>query len=1203
MNIKELIKDNIISKNNSDLTRIIQLREELKKYNMYDFLNNTSSLMLMPENQSKSVIFQLMISTALSIPENEFNSDNKISIGKFKYFIKSFYELDEKKMIDPPEFPFYLPVNYYGNYNIFMGANSLSPIHLNQLLKIYSIYNDKLEVEDKIYLKHLIKGMLTLSETIVKKINISFSDLKYYNKDIDVVCPSSKYLEKYKDAVMFDYEYIVKLFGDSIDDLLIKFGDICLDDIQNFDEQLFYKRPFIKKENKLLIIDVTTFLSILVKEIFNRFIKCEDIDIFKEYNKLIFFELKKKFSRITSYTLNNKEMNIELYDDGICNENLYLCGNDIVLYNIVLFDDGNDFNKYNNYYFSKKDSFISKRIDKVKKQLISKGFDEGKIVVIITPTSTGRNMYYKIDLSNEKNILILSPYEIDSIAINEADDPMFLYRYVVARNRLNDYHKNLFSELNMIALYVKKDYSFYINDEFDTKNIFLHIIGEYSSDYILDAYIKEGFHLSKYKNNYSFIEVIKMDDNIYFAPGLFFEKQLNNVIEFGNLNLWILSSKNLSKEKYHVIKMLIDMISYWLVQAEPIFKKIDGVININIDCDNNMNFNSDGKNYGDDKIIIRAEKNDINLYFEKNALLRFDDKDNKLEKEIIINIITNILKLYGENDELSYMDTIFDNKYKKKIVVTNSIKEPYMIPFDDSKILTVNASDINLILDDVGKYIINELKIDYGKISDYTILNKVVGFLYNDLYFRLQSFKKEDLIKYLYYEYEKNLSSLHIRQNNYANDLACYPNRKKEINNNFNNLNRTSVALKFLIELSSTFTDYGKKKISFYDVEYCLSIASQIIDFAYACDIFHFGMSENTLCLLKSNRIGYNHDFTNRISMILQNAKTSRMSPSGRIKRENILKNSEKISKDIPGFDEAFVDEFGYSFSDFTELIISMLEYAENKNPLLDDIFEIEKTDLEKIINGKIKKDIFEKMIDNLSLKERDNYLIPPKGCKKEDVYPWRNNRPLSFNRKPLIISGNKIIYGYRVLISSVYFLLDLINNGTLKCKSTQMKNYIAKVNNKKGEDFNDLVFNYLCQFDNIIVDKNLKKVNGKRILNSKKQDLGDLDIIIISEKKKTITIAEVKNYELSRNIYEMQNEYNDTFNFDNKDSFYNKHMRRVKWCEENLECFISQYNLKNIKWKIDYCFIVNNSLISNKALKLNVKVYTIDEIDRIIKK
>ena len=55
-------------------------------------------------------------------------------------------------------------------------------------------------------------------------------------------------------------------------------------------------------------------------------------------------------------------------------------------------------------------------------------------------------------------------------------------------------------------------------------------------------------------------------------------------------------------------------------------------------------------------------------------------------------------------------------------------------------------------------------------------------------------------------------------------------------------------------------------------------------------------------------------------------------------------------------------------------------------------------------------------------------------------------------------------------------------------------------------------------------------------------------------------------------------------------ESFYNKHMRRVTWCKNNIDDIIKHYNLKKTKWKIDYCFIVNNPLVSNKALKINIK-------------
>ena len=55
-----------------DYKRMIELREELKNYNLVDFIKKVSALMLFPQNQSKSVIFQSMISTALSIPNKNF---------------------------------------------------------------------------------------------------------------------------------------------------------------------------------------------------------------------------------------------------------------------------------------------------------------------------------------------------------------------------------------------------------------------------------------------------------------------------------------------------------------------------------------------------------------------------------------------------------------------------------------------------------------------------------------------------------------------------------------------------------------------------------------------------------------------------------------------------------------------------------------------------------------------------------------------------------------------------------------------------------------------------------------------------------------------------------------------------------------------------------------------------------------------------
>ena len=92
------------------------------------------------------------------------------------------------------------------------------------------------------------------------------------------------------------------------------------------------------------------------------------------------------------------------------------------------------------------------------------------------------------------------------------------------------------------------------------------------------------------------------------------------------------------------------------------------------------------------------------------------------------------------------------------------------------------------------------------------------------------------------------------------------------------------------------------------------------------------------------------------------------------------------------------------------------------------------------------------------------------------------------------------------------------------------MKKYISEISRERGDIFNELVFNYLSSYNDLIVDKKVNKINKKRIMESNNQTLGDIDIIFISKRKKRIMICETKNFELSRNMYELHFEYKDMF-------------------------------------------------------------------------
>ena len=268
-----------------DEEEIHKLRNDLKNYNMLDFLKKVSALMLFPINQSKSVIFQCMISTALSIPKDEINNSNNMSIGKFRKIVNKFQRLHRRVMVDPPEFPFVLPIMYYDNYHVYMGANSLSASNLNTLLKTLMVHKTEIDIETYSRINKIILGLLNISEDIFIKTKLDFKEQKSYNKDEDIYIPSAELLIEYEELIEFSDEYVLERLNDTVDELTCKFGDIKKEDISDFNNQIFYDKPLIRTNKGFIILDVTTIISLIMKKTIEYLIENKKMDIIKLYNE------------------------------------------------------------------------------------------------------------------------------------------------------------------------------------------------------------------------------------------------------------------------------------------------------------------------------------------------------------------------------------------------------------------------------------------------------------------------------------------------------------------------------------------------------------------------------------------------------------------------------------------------------------------------------------------------------------------------------------------------------------------------------------------------------------------------------------------------------------------------------------------------------------------------------------------------------
>lgn len=680
------------------------------------------------------------------------------------------------------------------------------------------------------------------------------------------------------------------------------------------------------------------------------------------------------------------------------------------------------------------------------------------------------------------------------------------------------------------------------------------------------------------------------------SPELLLEKELNKVLIDNSSTLWVISTlENIFN--HDLYNWFSDLILYWLNEILPL--KGDSY-NIVIKLENINQL------YEFKKIEVL---DDVSLYFkykiENNILIiniteelcnYFNCDYNYREKEFIKYLLEILNKNFDICYDMEKLENAFSNPYKKKIINIDIIDEAYMVPPNKNTCNQVSAANENIILDKVGLYLKNEKNFEYGIIDDKGVFNSVVDYLYNNLVNRLKKYNKYDLVKYLYYLYDNNLGNSLIRQYHYANDISCYPEHKTEIEANINNMTKLSLSLRFMIELVSSFIEnpeVSKKKISFYDLNYDIALSSEIIEYAYTNDLLFYNLIDSNVVFLQSNRIGFDKTNVNKINEIMRNSMLIKNSIFG-IEKEKEIKKFLPQTNEKGNFKEAFEAEFGYSFDDYAKVIAVILDlFNDNYNSLL--IFNSDNIKLNLDID--ISEIIIKTILNDLALEERDDFLKPPPPYKKEDIFPWRFNRPLSFIRKPIVKMEDKYIVRYRTLVNSVQFLLSLISEGRYHAETMIMKNYISKRNIIKGQQFNDQVFNYLSNFNSLIVSKNIKKINKKHISDINNNPLGDIDILYVSEKKKTIGIVETKNFSISKNYYEISNEYKKMFDLKKKNCLYNKHKRRVEWVKEHLGDLIIEYNLPNTNWKIKDMFIVEDYIVSKEVYGINVEIYTLKDL------
>lgn len=586
----------------------------------------------------------------------------------------------------------------------------------------------------------------------------------------------------------------------------------------------------------------------------------------------------------------------------------------------------------------------------------------------------------------------------------------------------------------------------------------------------------------------------------------------------------------------------------------------------------------------------------IEMFISPESVQYFNYRDNSKEKEFINLVLDEIYKLSGVVSK-PQLDSIFSNPIKKKFITFNFAEHPYLEPTGTNN-HSIQTADENQLLNEIGEELLATGVWNVGVISNQyrnKFSNKVVEILYKKLQQEVSEWSPVNLIELIYNDLEITLFKLMLIQKNYAEEIACYPEKENEILLKINENNQTSIALKFLIEYVSACPPKGSKTIGVNQYERVLAICFLIIDWAYKNDLFYYNIFNTPIEILKSHRIGMKHTEFENMFNINEAIRKEQLTASSNPTKIHTLNSRKDFLEEI---NSAFTVEFGYSLFQLYQFINGLSEYSKSQNgntvysaKISEIIYYFHKN------NSTLDKETIQTIIDSISLTKRNSFLKPSKPFRTEAVYPWRFNRALSFTRRPIIIRDDELLWGNRQLSHMFQYMLDLIDTGKFKSHSKEMNSLVGKICKNRGREFNDLVYKALKNLNAFEVHPNISKINGIHIAQNK-LSLGDIDVLIIDKQYHKIIAAEVKNFNLSRNPYEMHLEYQNIFEGGiHKQGYYAKHCRRVDWCNQHLSDLQKEYKLEGEDWETIGLFILSHPLSSIGVYHKEVKALTINNL------
>jgi hypothetical protein len=1226
---------------------LIELRKLLLGYDTHDLLQAVSALQLIPENADCLIRLEALAHTVASLPAGKMGKP--ISHSKLRHLCNN-EPLACNSIVsqeDPFDDMFTTAIPFHGgSYTVFPGIATASEFILSHLCRGLWWYQKPFS--DKQFLGKaydIIMVILLLSDEIARRAGLGRRVTPEPASRRKVTVPNANRMNCLKAAVCFERREIELMLRSrgverhTLGEFVVEAGSVVIEDYR-INEGSLLQHPIVVDRDRMVIV-LPGMLLAVARHVLIKLARVHNVvdELVERYTVALWHTIGLSLQHLGNVPISIPEGNpLEIRH---AKEGLFRFDTDKLAYILLVtdtLDNYDDTAVCGDWNCTDCGVQIVRRFRDVEDRVFKTHGHTNEMLFIVLIEGLGRSM--TIGFSDDVDklsspFLCTSVKDFEVLSILESGDSLSLWKFANARQRVKAQTKCLaFSLLDEFSLY-RKTHSFYLSDK--RKPHFIYFTPGNSGELRRDCYLKRDHHVVTSYDNGRVTEVVALHDAatvpIYMPVDTKYgqnQQEFVLLVEAESLPIWVVcvfedeAAQNL--RRFYIT--FTDAIAYWLWQFTPslgpVFKMMSSkyhhlTVKVRL-IPNELWFGTEpvGGAMDNEGITISSDAHTgtINVTLEWQTSYIGEGPNNPGERKLMRRILEGCRCLLQDQGQRTLSDksisTIVDTHaplgQKKKILAVSvntspDLDERHLAPYRE-----VQSADEEELLDDLGSHFQEVRKLTPQQLPDENrveSLNQSVAFFYGKFQDLVASLHPAGVLEHLVAYYDAILQQLAWHKLTMPTRLACFgstPEILKSIQDDFAEINHVSMASRFVIEYVTASPPAGLRPMSLSVYDRLQALSSRIVNSGFFSDLVHFEVADLRVSMLPSGRLGigrekYEEGHTAYLSTVIAaeiayNTQTFDRYWAGESSAAANTPLRQRIER-------ATLAEFGYSLTELldflTESYVISTEIEQPVAVLLCDEFL---SRLAKRLNweeGKVSC-----VFELFCLRPRANFLRPPEPFRKEDVYPWRFNRALSYLRKPFLIrvtsNHEEVAWARRHLYTATLYLCSLIHTARLRAASYEMKQLLGELNTERGERFNDAVADLFGATPGLIVRRRVKKFSR---LRGSLAPPGDIDVLVADLGKRVVTVVETKDLARARTPFELANEAKHIFfGNENDKSIIQKQQIRLAWVQRHLAQVLASLGLASKgQWKVQAEIITDDELMSPYLRQSPIPIMSFEQL------